>query len=74
MILRFFREDIGAILITGENGNVLYEDEKTAFIRTGKSNWNAACPPAVPGQKAEMWDLLHSDSGKTYVQNFSCRF
>ena len=67
MILRFFREDIGGILITGENGHVLYEDEKTAFIRTGKTNWNAACPPAAPGQKAEMWDLLHSDSGKTYM-------
>ena len=66
-ILRFFREDIGGILITGEDGSVLYEDEKTAFIRTGKTNWKAASPPAVPGQKAEMWDLLHSDSGKTYM-------
>ena len=67
MILRFFREDIGGILITGENGSILYEDEKTAFIRTGKTNWNAACPPAVPGQKAEIWDLLHSDCEKTYM-------
>ena len=67
MILRFFREDIGGILITGEDGSVLYEDEKTAFIRNGKTNWKAACPPAMPGQKAEMWDLLHSDSGKTYM-------
>ena len=67
MILRFFREDIGGILITGEDGNILYEDEKASFIRNGKTNWKAACPPAVPGQKAEMWDLLHSDSGKTYM-------
>ena len=67
MILRFFREDVGGIRITGEDGCVLYEDEKTAFIRTGKTNWKAACPPATPGQKAEPWDLLHSDSGKTYM-------
>ena len=67
MILRFFRDDIGGILITGENGEILYEDEKTAFIRTEKTNWKAACPPPVPGQRGEMWDLLHSDSGMTYM-------
>ena len=67
IILRFFREDIGGILITGEDGSVLYEDEKAASIRTGKTNWKAACPPTAPGQKAEIWDLLHSDSGKTYM-------
>ena len=32
LILRFFRDDIGGILITDENGAILYEDEKTAFI------------------------------------------
>ena len=67
MILRFFRDDIGGILITDENGEVLYEDEKTAFIRKGKTNWKAACPPPVPGQRGEMWDLLHSESGMTYM-------
>ena len=67
IILRFFREDVGGILITDGDGKILYEDEKTAFIRTGKTNWKAACPPAVPGQKGVMWDLLHSDSGKTYM-------
>ena len=67
MILRFFREDIGGILITGENGEILYEDEKTAFIRKEKTNWKAACPPPAPGQRGEMWDLLHSESGRTYM-------
>ncbi len=65
-ILRFFRDDIGGILITDENGNVLYEDEKTGFVKNGKTNWKA-CPPAVSGQKNETWDLLHSDTGKTYM-------
>ena len=38
LILRFFKEDIGGILITGQNGEILYEDEKTSFIRTEKTN------------------------------------
>ena len=66
-ILRFFRDDIGGILITDENGKVLYEDEKTAFIRTDKTNWKAACPPPGRDQKGETWDLLHNDSGRTYM-------
>ena len=66
-ILRFFRDDIGGILITCANGEVIYEDAKTSFVRTGKTNWKAACPRPVPGQKGEEWDLLHSDSGKTYM-------
>ncbi len=67
MILHFIREDIGGIAITGEDGSVLYEDEKAAQFRNGKTNWDTACPPAAPGQKAEMWDLLHSDNKKTYM-------
>ncbi len=66
-ILRFFREDIGGILITDGDGNVLYSDAKAAFIRTEKTNWKAACPAPRPGQKAETWDLLHTDGGKTYM-------
>lgn len=67
LILRFFRDDIGGILITDENGAILYEDEKTAFIRTEKTNWKTACPPPTPGQRGEMWDLLYSESGRTYM-------
>ena len=33
MILRFFKNDIGRILITDENGEVLYEDAKAASVR-----------------------------------------
>ena len=67
LILRFFKEDIGGILITGENGAVLYEDEKTAFIQREKTNWESACPAPAPGQKSERWDLVRSGSGKTYL-------
>ena len=67
MILRFFRNDIGRILITDEDGKVLYEDAKAASVRQGKTNWKAACPPPTYGQRAEMWDLLDTGSGKTWV-------
>ena len=67
MILRFFKNDIGRILITDENGEVLYEDAKSASVRQGRTNWKSACPPPVYGQRGEMWDLLDSGSGKTYV-------
>lgn len=67
LVLRFFRDDIGGILINDEAGTVLYEDEKAAAIRNGSTNWQAARPPAVPGQKGEIWDLLDAESGKTFM-------
>lgn len=66
-ILRFFRDDVGGIMITGENGEVLFTDEKAAFVQREKTNWKAACPPARPDQRGETWDLLNSDSGRTYM-------
>ena len=60
LIPRFFKEDIGGILMTGGNGEILYEDEKTAFIRTEKTNWKSACPAPRDGQKGERWDLVRS--------------
>ena len=31
MILRFFRKDIGGVLITDTAGQILYSDEKSSF-------------------------------------------
>lgn len=67
MILRFFKNDIGRILITDGDGKVLYEDAKAAAVLREKTNWKAACPPPVYGQRAEMWELSDSGSGKTYL-------
>ena len=67
MILRFFREDIGGILITDAAGQILYSDEKSSFVRQEKTNWHAACPPARPDQKSELWDLLRTSTGETYM-------
>ena len=66
-IIRFFRDQIGGIRITAASGEVIYEDEKTAFIGKEKTNWDIACPPAREGQQEEIWDLLRSGNGKTYM-------
>lgn len=65
IMLRFFRDDIGGILIMGDDGTVLYEDEKSAAIRRSNTNWAAACPPPYEYQKAELWDLVNKDKHNT---------
>ncbi len=67
LILRFFRDDIGGILITDAEGNTLYSDEKSDFIQREKTNWAAACPPPRAGQRWELWDLLYNASGDTFM-------
>ena len=67
IILRFFRDDIGGVLITDEAGQILYSDEKSVFVRQEKTNWHAACPPSRPDQKSEFWDLLRTSTGETYM-------
>ena len=67
LLLQFFRDDIGGNLITDASGNILYEDEKSAFIKQEKTNWKSACPTPCIGQRAEIWDLLCHDNGKTYM-------
>ena len=67
IILRFFLEDVGGILITDSEGKVIFEDSKAHLVRQENTNWSAACPPPREGQRGERWDLLHKDSGKTYM-------
>ena len=67
LILRFFTEDVGGILITGKGGEVLYEDERTRLLLRESTNWDAACPPPREGQRGERWDLLHKESGQSFM-------
>ena len=67
IILRFFLEDVGGILITDEAGKAIYEDARGRELRQENTNWAAACPPPREGQRGERWDLLHKDSGRTYM-------
>ncbi len=67
LILRFFKEDVGGILITGKGGEILYEDDRTRLLRQESTNWDVACPPPREGQRGERWDLLHKESGQSYM-------
>jgi diguanylate cyclase (GGDEF)-like protein len=67
LILRFFTEDVGGIFITGKGGEVLYEDERTRLLLRESTNWDAACPPPREGQRGERWDLLHKESGQSFM-------
>ena len=66
-ILRFYRDELGALLITDEAGQPLYEGKRTTFIRQEKTNWSAVCPPPRPDQRLETWDLLCTEDGNTYM-------
>ena len=66
-ILHFFRDEIGGILMNDEAGDVFYTDARTSFVQTEKTNWKIACPKPAYGQQAEMWDLLRSETGETYL-------
>lgn len=72
-ILRFYKDDIGALLITAADGRILYDDEATAFVRQERTNWKTACPPPAAGQRAEIWDLLRLERSKTYMVLTSTR-
>ena len=67
MILRFFREDIGGILITDEAGEILYSDPVSDFVREDQTNWSVACPVPRIGQKAEPWDLTSFSKKRTVM-------
>jgi diguanylate cyclase (GGDEF)-like protein len=66
IILRFFRDDVKGILITGADGQVLYTDEKADRIYREAANWKAACPPPRAGQRGEAWDLPYL-GGRGYM-------
>ncbi len=67
IILRFFLEDVGGILITDSEGKVVFEDAKARCIRQENTNWASACPLPREGQRGERWDLLQRDSGRAYM-------
>ena len=67
MILRFFRDDVGGILIMNAAGEILYEDEKSSGIIRGVDRWNRMCPPPREGQRGEVWDLPVAAAGKSYT-------
>ena len=67
ILMRFFLEDVGGILITDGEGNTLFEDARARLCRQGSTNWAAACPRPREGQRGERWDLLNKDGARTYL-------
>lgn len=67
IMLHFFRDDMGGILISDAQGSILYSDEKaTNFIKKTR-NWAIACPPAREGQHGETWDLQSASRGGSFM-------
>ncbi len=67
LMLRFFREDVGGVLIVDEAGEVLYSDERSKEIVRQSPLWKRACPPPRVGQRGEVWDLPNRSTGKPFM-------
>jgi len=67
MILRFFKEDVGGLLIVNARGEVLYEDARSAEIYRQAKRWQRFCPPPAEGQRGEEWDLPNVEGSRPYM-------
>lgn len=63
----FFKNDLGGNRVTNAAGEVLYEDDRSAFVSRETTNWAVACPPPREGQRGELWDLLRRENKSTYM-------
>ena len=66
VMLRFFRDDVGGILVLDAKGETLYADEKASGIVRRATRWKDICPPPREGQRGEIWDLPVAEGGKAY--------
>ena len=64
LMLRFFREDVGGVLIVSEAGEILYSDEHSREIVRQSPLWKRACPRPRAGQRGKVWDLPNPATGK----------
>ena len=67
MILRFFRDDVGGILIVDAGGGILYADDRASEIINRSALWKRVCPPPAEGQRGEVWDLPNGAGGQPYM-------
>ena len=66
-MLRFFKNDLCGNRVTNAAGEVLYEDEKAAFVSRERTNWEMACPPPRVDQRGEKWDLIRREDKRTFM-------
>lgn len=67
VLLRFFRDDVGGILIVNDRGETLYRDSRAEAILRATPHWEAACPPPRADQRGEVWDLPGGRGGKPHM-------
>ena len=71
ILRRFIEEDLRGLLITDEQGQTLYADEKAAQVNHTSPNWRMACPPPEEGQRALEWELVPGSGQKAYLVSTS---
>lgn len=67
LFMRFILDDVGGIVLLDKNGDRLYIDDKAEGVLREATHWKSACPPPRVGQKGEVWDLLITESRKSYM-------
>lgn len=71
ILRRFIEEDLQGLLITDEQGQTLYADEKAAQVDHTSPSWRMACPPPEEGQRALEWELVPGSGQKAYLVSTS---
>ena len=67
ILLRFFRDDMGGVMIVNEKGEALYKDERADEVLRDARHWDIACPPPRADQRGEVWDLPSVSGGRSYT-------
>ena len=67
IILRFFRDDVGGVLVVNGSGETVYKDQRAEDILREAKHWAVACPPPRVGQKGEIWDLPRAAGEQPYM-------
>ena len=66
LIQNFLREDVRGILVSNEDGELIYSDERFNFTDVAWERWKLLCPPPSDLQRGEEWEFVNKDAGKYY--------
>lgn len=66
LIQRFFQEDVRGILVTGADGEILYQDDRSSEIIRHNLRWRRFCPPPKAGERGMIWELSNAGEEKQY--------
>ena len=66
MISEFLQNDVGGVIVTDSDCNVLYSNNKISMSEKTKIKWSNSMPKTKIGQNAETWEFYNSESKKYY--------